>query len=383
MKSIYKKSMIIVISQLLLTSFIFSQSWNFKQGWDLKGSSGTIEDLSVFTSECVEKMYSYNKGETSIWSTYPGDLTTIKAGKGFWINMKKDCTIQSVSAEEKALQENMTIASIEVNGETRQFKFYTPTNLTNDASLIFYFHGGIAIYPNTPSSIENGLLSYLSKNHVWSKIADTENIMVVYPLGSIKDFTASSTKTSPSRATDRYNKEYNWIYSKDLDYFDKLLEYFTTNHPKINSKKVYISGHSAGASFTFRLAGERTSVLAGAVAVSGRLKLTKGGVTIPGYDFIKDEISIPLMAFHGSDDGKTKGMESNLDDWHTIENHGSLEGATKVDLDIGKYSLTKKTYKGGISDLEFYVVKNQGHRVPWDVLGYNMWDFLKSHVRED
>ena len=372
MFKIYKKIISLIAMHLLLSSFLFPQTWSLKTGWDLLGSDKAITDLSVFNSQCVKKVYAYKKGGSSIWETYPdGDLTSIDEGQGFWVDMKKDCDFNTLASKG-----DMIIKSVEINAtSTREYKFYKPNNLANDASLLFYFHGEIGVLNdgNEYTLTNGGALTGFNKDYILSTIANTENIIVAYPLGSV--FFYPSTKFAPK-------KVFNWNNNSNLTFFDKMVDYLTTTYPQINKKKIYITGFSNGASFSFRLAGERASVLAGASATSGRYGLVKNGVT-RDEAFLNDGISTPMIAFHGLDDRKTADMEETTNDWHTLENKGSLDGATKVQVSINEYNTTKKTYKNGISDLELYLIKDEGHSVSMESVGRTMWKFLKNHIRNN
>lgn len=372
MFKISKKIIPLIIIHLLLSSSLFSQTWSLKTGWELLGSNKAITDLSVFNSECVNGVFAYKKGDSSIWETYPsGDLTSIDEGQGFWVYMKKDCDFDTLAS-----RGDMIIKRVEVNAtSTREYKFYKPNSLENDASLLFYFHGeiGMANDDNEYTITNGGALTNYNKDYILSTMANTENIIVAYPLGSI--FFYPSTKFLPK-------KTFNWNDDSNLIFFDKMVEYITTTYPQINKKKIYVTGFSNGASFSFRLAGARVNVLAGASATSSRYGLIKNGV-LREEPFLNDNLSTPLIAFHGLKDNLTLGMEESLDNWHTIENKGSLEGAEKVQVSIGEYNTTRKTYKNGISDLEIYLIEDVRHSVSMEVVGRVMWDFLKKHIRNN
>ena len=69
-------------------------------GWQLVGISGTIKAShfsSVFTSECVKEVYYFDDQ----WYHYvPGGSTAglidLGPNKGFWVNGKKECTLETV-----------------------------------------------------------------------------------------------------------------------------------------------------------------------------------------------------------------------------------------------------------------------------------------------
>ena len=79
--------------------------------------------------------------------------------------------------------------------------------------------------------------------------------------------------------------------------------------------------------------------------VSSRFNLKKDGKLIDNIDFINDDISTPIIAFHGLLDNITAGMEQSVDLWHEIENKGTIDDATKEEVEVGRYYTTKKHIK--------------------------------------
>jgi len=297
-KSIYKKIIMALMLNLLLSSFVFSQEWTLKKGWGLLGANSDIINFSNIDLGCVEKLYIYDKTSTPHkWIVYPDNSsTTIRKGKGFWINMKKDCTITTDLVENPDLIRNVKTETILVNGIERKYKIYIPENLSPDASVMFYFHGA----RTTPGDIR-----FAGIHNPILKLANENNIIAIYPLSSFSVV----------------GGEFNWTHSlaKEEEYFDKLLQYLIDTYPKINAKKVYVTGHSSGASFALNLAGTRANKIAAAGITSGRVSLNS-----ENDGFTNDNISTPLIAFHGINDTITQGMENSIDLWHTLENKGTL-----------------------------------------------------------
>ena len=363
--------------QLLFSVFLFSQEWTLSKGWELLGAESDISDLSVFDLKCIEKIYSYKHNASTPWSVYPnGALKSISKGQGFWAHIKKDCTINTDAGNSPAPDNGdsgngsngknndaePSIHNIDVNGVNRLYKVYKPSSLSDDVSLLFYFHG--SIMSSTKRDTDN-LLRFATKYYPVSKLGKANNMMVVYPLSRITEDGIAF-----------------WAHKPDdeLMYFDKLLEHILATYPSVNAKQIYISGHSSGAAFSFKLAGYRPNKVAAAISVAGRIGLVgKGEVN---YPFFGDNLSTPLIAFYGETDIRTDKMEAHFDEWHKRENQGTLNGATKEDIQIDSYSATKKIYKNGISDLALYGIKNVGHNVSWNKVGQIMMDFLKSHAKE-
>jgi len=85
-----KKSLVTIISTLLITNFANAQVIDVKPGWNLLGATENISSLTAFSSDCTASLWTYGDGA---WSTYvPGQssntLSSIAKGKGFWASMK-------------------------------------------------------------------------------------------------------------------------------------------------------------------------------------------------------------------------------------------------------------------------------------------------------
>lgn len=188
-------------------------------------------------------------------------------------NLLVDSTCCANSTEIKEFNSGINQDTLNINNEDRFFRFYIPENLSDDASLIFRFHGAIA----SPNPIES-----IQSNYILNRIADTANIVVVYPQGTL-------SQSGTTKWTER---------DKDLAFFDEMLTYFQTNIPSINPKRVYVCGHSSGAIFSFTLAGYRADKIAAAVPVAGQINLTRD----TEYPFLEDNISTHVRAYNGTAD---------------------------------------------------------------------------------
>ena len=251
--------------------------------------------------------------------------------------------------------------TIKVNNQDRNFKFYVPKNLFDDASLLFRFHGSYRISsdPNKPlPDPVNGIRN----DHVLNRIADTENIVVVFPVGSLGGTSIGWT-----------NKE------AELKFFDEMLEYFRLHDPNIDFNKVYVCGHSSGAIFSFALAGYRTDKIAAAVSVSGQYRLVNG----VNDSFVSDNVSIPFRAYNGTIDESVRYQSAynNLNIWSELENKGDSANRVITNLSIANYDILKTEWKGGLSDLELYSLQGVGHGISWNTIGDSMWEFMKSHIK--
>lgn len=137
-----------------------------------------------------------------------------------------------------------------VNDATREALVYTPANATKEACpLVFVFHGHGGTAKHAAASI--GIHPY------WPEA------ICVYPQGL----------NTPGKLTDPEGKKSGWQASageqsdRDLKFFDAMLKSLSDDY-KVDTKRVYVTGHSNGGRFTQLLWAERGDVFA-AVAPSG------------------------------------------------------------------------------------------------------------------
>jgi len=275
----------------------------------------------------------------------------------------KKTEIDIIENSIKAFKTGLNLDTINFNDQSRHFKFYIPDNLSDNASLLFRFHGSRNPLPDYATNVEPGPLRGLKEDYVLNKIAETENIIVVYPAARLNGAT------------------FNWT-EKDanLEFFDEMLNYFQNQFSNIDFNKVYVCGHSSGAIFSFVLAGNRANVIAAAVPVSGQYKLISGN----NDSFTLDNISTPIRAYNGVLDTRANydAAYANFTIWVALENKGNPESIENSNFNIDTYNVTRTRWLGGFSDMEMYSFGNVGHSFSWDIIAESMWDFMKSHKKE-
>jgi polyhydroxybutyrate depolymerase len=141
-----------------------------------------------------------------------------------------------------------------IDGVTRQALISAPASAaTNPAPLVFAFHGH-------GGNMQNAARSF-KMHEVWP------DAVVVYMQGL----------PTPGQLTDPEGKRNGWQKDaadqggRDLKFFDAVLSSLQKEY-KIDSKRIYATGHSNGGGFTYLLWAERGDVFA-AVAPSGALSV--------------------------------------------------------------------------------------------------------------
>ena len=144
----------------------------------------------------------------------------------------------------------------------RRVKYFMPVTLNPDRpiSLIFEFHGSYTF--NGPDEIADPLADISERNFLCQK-AIKENIIICYPAGSVE----ISDEADTSGAV-------NWAgesYTKSLPFVDAMVKYFTQdNEPRVDPNRIYSTGQSSGAIFSFTLALYRSEVFAAITPRAGQ-----------------------------------------------------------------------------------------------------------------
>lgn len=244
---------------------------------------------------------------------------------------------------------------ININGVEveRKFKYFMPVSIekSKPISLIFDFHGsyGTGVNPLASVSLSNPM----------SQLAIRENCIVVYPAGVDN------------------GSAVNWQDSEiNLPFVDAMLDFFNDRTPKVDENRIYTTGQSSGAIFSFVLAYERSEVFAAAVPVSGQMKLTTTN---------RPSRIVPIRAFNGVKDDTViySAALDNINEWSKIiGNYFPSDAMDSDTLEIDNYKpyLTKK-WQGGSADIEFYSIIDEGHGISWYYIAPLIWEFMDSHPK--
>lgn len=242
----------------------------------------------------------------------------------------------------------------------REFKYYMPNSVdeSKPVPLTFNFHGSytydVGITP--PDPILN-----ISPNHILNRIADSTNMIVVWPAG-----------IAETGAVNWQNSE------KNLPFVEAMLAFFESKVPLIDQKRIYSCGHSSGAIFSYVLAYNMSDRFAAICPVSGQMKL-QSTVVQPVY-------KTAIRAFNGEKDDIVQyaAAQTNIKGW------AERIGGYKVNklmpepsvLKQGKYTINAYKWNGGAVDLELFGVMGEGHGVDWFEIMPLMWEFMRSHPKK-
>jgi polyhydroxybutyrate depolymerase len=248
--------------------------------------------------------------------------------------------------------------SISVDGTLRTYRLHVPRGYRPDRPipLLVLLHGHGA----SGAQIE--------RSTMMSAKADKEGFIAVYPDGS--------------------GLPHSW-QSRDVSFIAQLIQQLRRQY-NIDSKRIYIAGHSNGGSMAYRLGVELDTLVAG-IGVSAGL-LSDQLAALPARS------AVTLVAVHGRSDttvpydgrGNSLSVPSSVRTWAKRDGCNSAP----IDLALVPNKVIRRTYEGceGSSAVELVMLADLTHRWPGDAKGSDedfgfsatdeMWSVFKNHPKQ-
>lgn len=256
----------------------------------------------------------------------------------------------------KVLQPNHTDSVV------REFKYYMPVtiNPAKPISLIFDFHGS---YTFESGEEPGNPMSSTTESNPLNQLATANNCIICYP-AALPIFQADSSGTV------------NWMDSENhFPFVDALIKYFTEdNEPYVDRNRIYSTGHSSGAIFSFVLAFERSEVFAAIAPRAGQMTI-KNEPVMP-------ERAVPVRVFAGETDENVShsAVLDNMTDW-AEKIGGYFVSDMKMDTTTyeGYADVTIRYWHGGNADYEIYSMAGIGHNISLTECIDDLWDFMDTH----
>ncbi len=256
--------------------------------------------------------------------------------------------------------------TIHVNDVDRKYAVYIPKDRGNLPSpAVFVLHGGGGNIENMTG--ENG---YKAPFKLWMNIADTANIIVIYPQGS------NGLSGKPTWNDCRENCLIN-SDADDTGFISALIDMIHSEF-NIDTERIYVTGFSNGAIMSLRLAVELPGKMAAVAAV--------GGAMPDVSECIKPSSPVSVLFMNGTNDkflpytGGTIGHPPNPEHgtvfstgntvkiWININQTDTIPVSfTFPDLDTDDGGIVEKTiYSNGLKGTEvvLYKVEGGGHLAP-------------------
>ncbi|MDG0817211.1 extracellular catalytic domain type 1 short-chain-length polyhydroxyalkanoate depolymerase [Bdellovibrio svalbardensis] len=244
--------------------------------------------------------------------------------------------------------------SLTHEGQKRIWWEYVPKKcMAEICPLVLAFHGGM------------GRGDRLEENIHMRTVAEKNDFVLIYPNGLDRNWNDGRPEVAPG--------------IDDLGFIDKLLVAVKTDH-KIDTQRIYATGISNGALFSYRLACERSEVFAAIAPVAGHMgqlisKNCKPKVPVSIINFVGTEDKI--IPFQGGEVkgpfgfkklGKVLSSDQSLQLW--LETDGCsktpvVTGPMDNDPKDGTRVMIEK-YPGCKSSAEIqrYVIEGGGHTWP-------------------
>lgn len=244
----------------------------------------------------------------------------------------------------------------------REFKYYMPVtiNPAKPISLIFDFHGSYTFESGEEPG--NPMLNTTEANPL-NQLATRNNCIICYP-AALPIFNADSSGTV------------NWMDSENhFAFVDALIKYFTVdNEPRVDLNRIYSTGHSSGAIFSFVMAFERSNVFAAIAPRAGQMSITQ--------ETVMPERAVPVRVFAGETDQNVShnAVLDNMTDW--AERIGGYF-ISDMKMDTATYAgyadVTIRYWHGGNADYEIYSLAGIGHSINLTECLDDLWEFLDTH----
>lgn len=174
------------------------------------------------------------------------------------------------------LKNKIQRGSLGYKGITRNYLYYVPDDLPDNAPLILVFHRA-----RSNSSDLRKMLNYR-----YDELADKHKFLVLYPDGHEKNW--NDCRTKPSDSAHKLNID-------DTGYISALIDLFKKNH-SIDKTKVYVTGFSAGGHMCIKLAAEIPDAIS---------KMALAATQIPSaenYGCRQLSRPIPILIINGDED---------------------------------------------------------------------------------
>lgn len=248
----------------------------------------------------------------------------------------------------------------------RQFKYYMPVSLdaSKPISLVFEFHGSYSFEAGDKPS---NPLADVKETHILNQNSIKGNYVVCYPAGELI-FHEDSSGT-----INWQNSEYH------LPFVDAMLKYFTEdNTPSVDPNRIYSTGQSSGAIFSFYLAFARSDKFAAIAPRAGQMSLEEATT--------RPQRAVPVRVFAGEKDDHVihSAVLNNMTAW-AEKIGGYFQADMQIDTTVYEdyADVTIRYWHGGRADYEIYSLAGIGHNIAITKCVDDMWSFMSNHPMDN
>ena len=292
--------------------------------------------------------------------TYDVSLTVIGPGGQ---NVHTENDIISITEPDTSTETGLLSEAMSYDNETREYLIYIPSSYDPNSAtpILFAFHGF------------SGYSQYFINTADFRSLADQFNFIAVYPQGLVCGG-GTTWNTNPPGGDNKCSQD-------DIGFFPALLNEISGNY-NIDASKVFLTGYSNGADFSYSMACYQSSLVTAIAPVSGLMPMNDSSECQPSH-------ATSVMIFNGTIDysrpyngiaGYMMSVDQTVAYWSQYNNTYSSP-QTNIVGDIENY-----TYLNGDNNttVDLFKIVNGDHY--WFTLSYNgnsmeelMWNFFSSN----
>ena len=315
-----------------------------------------VDDDADYESNYYSFTHTYENSGTydvSLTVTGPGGQSTYTQNN-----------VITITEPETTVETGLSSQSMMYDNENREYLIYIPQDYNNNNSpmpILFAFHGF------------GGYNQYFINTADFRSLADQFNFIAVYPQGLVCG-DGTTWNTNPPGGDNKCSQD-------DIGFFGALLYEISGNY-NIDASKVFLTGYSNGADFSYSMACYQSSLVTAIAPVSGLMPMNNSSECQPSH-------ATSLMIFNGTNDfsrpyngiaGYMMGVDQTVAYWSQYNNTDSSP-QTNFEGQIENY-----TYLNGDNDtiVDLFKIVNGDH--DWFNLSYNgnsmeelMWNFFSSN----
>ena len=291
------------------------------------------------------------------------DVSLVVTGPGGQNTYTQNDAI-TITEPETSVETGLFNQSMTYDNENREYLIYIPSSYDPNSAtpILLAFHGF------------GGYSQYFINTADFRSLADQFNFIVVYPQGLVCG-DGTTWNTHPPGGDNKCSQD-------DIGFFAALLNEISGNY-NIDSSKVFLTGYSNGADFSYSLACYQSSLVTAIAPVSGLMPMVNASSECqPSH-------ATSVMIFNGTNDysrpyngiaGYMMSVDQTVAYWSQYNNTDSSP-QTNIVGDIENY-----TYLNGDNNttVDLFKIVNGGHY--WFNLSYNgnsieelMWNFFSSY----
>ena len=268
------------------------------------------------------------------------DISLIVTGPGGQSTYTQNDAI-TITEPETNVETGLSSQSMMYDNENREYLIYIPQNYNNNNSpmpILFAFHGF------------GGYSQYFINTADFRSLADQHNFIIVYPQALICNG-GTTWNTNPPGGDNKCSQD-------DIGFFGALLYELVGNY-NIDSSKVFLTGYSNGADFSYSMACFQSSLITAIAPVSGLMPMYDPSECSPSH-------ATSVLITNGTNDGSRPyngidGYMMSVDS--TISYWAGYNNADSTPEVITEGNIERYLYANGDNDTEAILLKvvNGGH----------------------